>query len=56
MANHAIVVSECGQSGFNGLLLYRNGGKSHARDSEQDQQTDFRSPHTRSFSTNQLGE
>jgi hypothetical protein len=35
MANHAIVVSVSGQSGFIGLLLYRNGGKSKARNAEQ---------------------
>jgi hypothetical protein len=56
MANHAIVVSICGQSGFIGLLLYGDDGKSQARNSEQYQQTSFRSPHTPSLSINQLGE
>jgi hypothetical protein len=56
MADYAIVVSKCGQSGFIGLLLHRNDGKSQVHNSEQDQQTYFRFPHTRSFLINQLGE
>src|SRR5262249_27545510 len=56
MANYAIVVSICCQSGFIGLLLRRHDGKSYARNTEQDQQTNFGSSHSRSFSTNQSGE